>query len=120
MKRIDNRRNEATEDFQRFSDSSCFRRYLRALRSLTRTAPRRPDSLEERLLDLRGSGEDAVGILAVSQHLGVDPIGAIQVQSTARQILKPQVAIAIDLGVGQPGRKVRRLSGEGGEQVDGG
>ena len=56
---------------------------------------------------------------AHAQHVGVDRVALIQVQAEAGQILQPQIAIAVDVRVGQPGAEVCGRAGVVGEEIDG-
>ena len=75
---------------------------------LLSVADGRPNFLQQILPQIFRAGEDGVRLPAVVQHVGVDDVGLVQVQPAARQVLQPQVAVAVDLRVGQPRREVRR------------
>src|SRR5262245_42805862 len=82
-------------------------------------SPRLPDLRHQLLLQSgRARIEDPLRILGVADHVGVDRVGAIQVQAAAGEILQAQVAIAVDLRVFQPGTEIRRLSRKRREKIE--
>src|SRR6476661_637934 len=57
---------------------------------------------QERGRGVRGH-EQVVGITAcVLEHVRVNGVALIQVEPQTREILQPQVAIAVDVGISQP------------------
>ena len=48
---------------------------------------------------------------AIKQHVGVNRVRLVQVQAHARQILKTEIGVAINLRATQPGLEVRGLPG---------
>src|SRR5262245_45894121 len=68
---------------------------------------------------LRRSREQILRPLPVLQDLRIDASLLVGVQTEARQVLQAQVAVAVQLGIDQPGAELWTLRGKTTEQVDG-
>src|SRR5262245_20829082 len=83
-------------------------------------ADRSIDELPQLRDRLRRSMEETLGERRLLDHVLVDVRALIQIQAEAGQVLQPEIAIGVDLGVRQPPRHVLPAARVVSEQFNGG
>src|SRR5438046_8937256 len=76
------------------------------------------DGLPQRGECLRRSGEEPFRILALLDHVPVNRVALVKIEPQSRQILQPQIAIAIERCVLEPSPHVRGMPGVVSKQLD--
>src|SRR4029079_7737399 len=67
----------------------------------------------------RGSRKEVGGKRPVTDDVAIDPVAVVAVDAQTREILQPQIAVAIDGGCGGPAAQVARAAGVIGEEIVG-